>query len=492
MREPLACALLAAYLLVVMAMGVLAGRRGRDDADDFVAGDRAFGPLVMYFVMGATLFSAYALLGTPQRVVAKGSDVFYVLAYGSVGLVPLFYVGARVRRWGARHGFVTQAELVGARFDSRAITAMMAVGTLVAFWPYLVIQLKAAAIVVSWATGWESAAIGSGLVAAVVSFYVIRGGVRGVGWTNVLQGLAMLLIVWGVGLWIPHHLYGGVGPMLDRLALEHPEMLTLPGPGPTTAGQYSSEVFVSLLGFSVWPHVFMKCFTARSARLVRWSVVVYPSFLFFLLPLIFLGWVAFLEGGPAKDTVLLWLVDHEAIGAGPVIAALVAFAVLAASMSTLDALLHAGGSVLVRDLGVRVLGWQIGGREETRRMKLAIAVLALSAWLGLGVAERVSVFDLLLIGYDFIVQFVPVLYLGVLWRGANRVGAISGLASGLALTLLLQLWSTFAPESYAAWNPAALRPGVWALGLNLGILVLLSALRGPDARAHLDRFFPPR
>ena len=44
-----------------------------DDVHDFVAGDRAFGPVVMYFVMGATIFSAYALLGTPQRIVAKGS-----------------------------------------------------------------------------------------------------------------------------------------------------------------------------------------------------------------------------------------------------------------------------------------------------------------------------------------------------------------------------------------------------------------------------------
>ena len=69
----------------------------------------------MYFVLGATIFSAYALLGTPQRVVAKGSDAFYVLAFGSVGLVPLFFYGARVRRIGAREGFVTQAELFAAR-----------------------------------------------------------------------------------------------------------------------------------------------------------------------------------------------------------------------------------------------------------------------------------------------------------------------------------------------------------------------------------------
>src|SRR5690606_15690890 len=151
---------------------------------------------------------------------------------------------------------------------------------------------------------------------------------------------------------LPTHLYGSIGGMFDRVVAEHPEYLTLPGPGEQTpATRYSSEILVSILGFSMWPHMFMKCFTARSARLVQLSVVFYPSFLFFLLPLIFLGYVAVLGGGPADDSVLLWLVDLVADQpAYPLLFAFLAFAVLAASMSTGDALLHAGGSIAIRDV----------------------------------------------------------------------------------------------------------------------------------------------
>ncbi|MGB1700001.1 MAG: hypothetical protein ACPHRO_08620, partial [Nannocystaceae bacterium] len=74
MIEPVAATVVFGYLGVALVLGVLAGRRGGGGVTDFVAGDRAFGPVLMYFVMGATVFSAYALLGTPQRVVAKGSD----------------------------------------------------------------------------------------------------------------------------------------------------------------------------------------------------------------------------------------------------------------------------------------------------------------------------------------------------------------------------------------------------------------------------------
>src|SRR6186713_1906357 len=114
----MASALVFGYLACALVLGIWAGRRGSGGSDDFITGERSFGPVLMYFVMGAMVFSAYALLGTPQRVIAKGSDAFYALAYGSVALVPIFFFGAKVRRIGARLGLMTQAEFLGERFAS--------------------------------------------------------------------------------------------------------------------------------------------------------------------------------------------------------------------------------------------------------------------------------------------------------------------------------------------------------------------------------------
>ena len=190
MNGGLATAVVFAYLLVALSLGILAGRRGRGGVADFVAGDRAFGPVVMYFVMGATIFSAYALLGTPQRVITKGSDMFFIFAFGSVGFVPLFFLGARIRRIGARLDYVTQAEFVGGRFESRWVTGLMAGASVVSFLPYVVIQMKGAGLVLAAVTGWPLPA-GAACVYAVVVAYVVVGGVRGVGWTNVLQGVGL-------------------------------------------------------------------------------------------------------------------------------------------------------------------------------------------------------------------------------------------------------------------------------------------------------------
>ena len=54
--------------------------------------------------------------------------------------------------------------------------------------------------------------------------------------------------LWWLGLAIPQQLFGGIGPMFDRVIAEHPEYLTLPGPAPGTSdAQWSAEVLLSIL-----------------------------------------------------------------------------------------------------------------------------------------------------------------------------------------------------------------------------------------------------
>lgn len=476
------------YLAIVLVLGIVAGRRGGGGVADFVAGDRAFGPLLMYFVMGATVFSAYALLGTPQRVVSKGSDAFYILAYGAVGFVPVYFFGARVRKLGAKLGAVTQAELIGRRFDSRYVCGLMGAATVLAFVPYLVIQLKGAGMVMAAVTGWDPT-VGAGVVYGVVTLYVVLGGVRGVGWTNVVQGIAMLIVVWGLGLWIPHALYGGVPEMFDRVIAERPDTLVLPGPGPTSDGQYTAEVLVSILGFSMWPQVFMKCFTARSSKLVQLSAVLYPTFLFFLVPLLFIGYAAVLEGGPADDTVLLWMLERPALGGvGPAAFAFVAFAILAASMSTGDALLHAGGSILVRDVVVGGFGRELDEQTQTTAMRGCIIILGVVALLVLQASGGTSVVDLLLLAYAIPIQFMPLVLTGLYWRRANTQAAAAGLSVGVGAAVGLFVLQKVAPELYATLNPWNLQIGAIAGALNLATLVAVGLSTKPMPDEHLSEY----
>ena len=101
-----------AYLLVTLVTGIMSGFRVTKSVTGFVAADRSMNTVVLYFVMGASVFSSFAFLGGPGWAYSRGVASFYILAYGIVGVVPLYFFGPRVRRLGEKNGFVTQAEVL--------------------------------------------------------------------------------------------------------------------------------------------------------------------------------------------------------------------------------------------------------------------------------------------------------------------------------------------------------------------------------------------
>ena len=173
------------YLLASLTIGLLSGRKTSAGTEGYVAGDRALGFLVMYFIMGASIFSAFAFLGGPGWAYSRGAAAFYIIAYGLAGLVPWYFFGPKIARLGRRHHYVTQGELLADRYQSKAISVLLALISLVAFLPYLQLQMQGAGYVFSTVTEgrvpeWAGAAIAYG----IVLIYVFKSGVTGIGWTN--------------------------------------------------------------------------------------------------------------------------------------------------------------------------------------------------------------------------------------------------------------------------------------------------------------------
>jgi len=464
-------AVVVVYLIANLVVGILPGRRVSGSATGFVAGDRSLGLLVMYFITGATIFSAFAFLGGPGRVYSRGAAAFYILAYGVLGFLPFYFTGPRAARLGRRYGFVTQAEMVARRFRLPAIAGVMAAISLIAFVPYLALQIQGAGLVVAAVTGGRVPNWLGGLVVyAVVCAYVLNSGVLGAGWTNVFQGLFMMVLAWVLGLYLPWHLYGGVGAMFRRLAEERPELLTAPGltgsGAPWTWGQYTSSVFVSIVGFSCWPHLFMKAFTAKRERTLRQTVVLYPTFQIFLIPILLIGFSGVLfESAPATpNEILPHLLMH--LDLSPVVVGLFCAGALAASMSSGDTMAHATASIVVRDGLVCALGRRLDPVAERRAIRIAL-VLVLIASYAVAVTYEGSIVDLLLYyAYGPVVQFAPALLATLFWRRATGRGVLAGMIVGILVYLAVLLWKSLAVGD--------LHPGFYALAANAAVLVLVS------------------
>ncbi|MEM9293184.1 MAG: sodium:solute symporter family protein [Acidobacteriota bacterium] len=468
------------YLLVSLVAGILPGLRVSKSVSGYVAGDRSMNLLVLYFVLGASIFSSFAFLGAPGWAYSRGAAAFYILGYGAVGMVPLYFFGPRTRRLGQRFGFVTQAELLSFRFESRTLSVLLAVLSFIAFIPYLTLQMKGAGfLLATLSDGAISEAVGAAVTYAVVLIYVLSSGVLGVGWTNTLQGVFMMVVAWGLGLYLPHRLHGGVGEMFDSIAATvregAPALLEAPGLAadgtPWSWWAFSSAVVVSAFGFTAWPHLFMKSYAAASDRVLRWTVVLYPTFQLFLVPILLIGFagvLAYPGVSPADRILPVMLTEVEL---SPILVGLVCAGALAASMSSGDAILHAAASIAVRDGLAQVAPSWVGDDASQRQwIRGGVVVVAAIAYY-FAVVSEVSIVALLLGAYGGIAQIFPLLFCTFYWPRATGKGALAGLGGGLAVnTFFLVL-----PQL----KPWPLHEGVYGLAANVLLLVVVSLMTRP-------------
>ena len=473
---------IACYLVITLWIGLAAGRKSTSSVQGFVAGDRNFGLLVFYFVTGASMCSAFAFLGGPGWAYGRGAAAFYILSYGALGMVPWYWIGPRVADIGRNRGFVTQAQFITGRFPSRLLSVLIASLTLVAFIPYITIQIRGAGIVIEAVTeGNIPLEIGAALAYGIVTFYVMKSGVMAVGWTNTFQGVFMITIAWILGLYLPTHFYGGVGQMFDSIASARPGFLTVPGLDgngePWTWAGYSSAVLVSLIGVQMWPHLFMKAFTAKNNDIIRKTTMLFPTFWLFLIPVFLIGFagVLFPEKPPTSDFVLPFMIMQTDLP--PLIVGLFCAGALSASMSTGDALLHGSASVVEED-AVRLFV-KLDDKQAQTLMRFLIVIVGVASYL-LALGDHSSLVDLLLASYGIICQLAPTVLAAIYWKRATTIGILAGLTSGVFVTTILFVSNQL--------TPFGLHEGILGLLTHIPVLIIVSLLTEPQREEHVEGF----
>ena len=481
-KSSLITVIILTYLAVTLGVGLVAGRRASRSVQGYVAGDRDFGLLVMYFITGATVFSAFAFLGGPGWAYSRGAAAFYILTYGVLGMAPWYAMGPRVAALGRRFGFVTQAQLLVGRFPSRGLSALMAILTLAAFVPYVTIQMRGAGIVIEAVTdGRIPLAAGAALAYAIVLVYVLSSGVSAVGWTNTFQGVFMLVIAWALGIYLPYRLYGGVGPMFEQILEARPELLSLPGltggGEPWSWGAYTTAILASAIGVTMWPHLFMKAYTARSDKIIRRTVILFPTFQLFLIPIFLIGFagVLFPESPDQADFILPFLILRSDLPA--LVVGLFCAGALSASMSTGDALLHGAASVVVED-GVQPFREL---SDSGQRLLIRILVVAVGGVAYLfALVEGFSLVDLLLASYGIICQYMPAMVAALYWRRATTAGVVSGLLAGSAVSVFFFLMPDL--------KPLGMHEGILGLIVHIPVLLTVSLRGTPQEDEHVEGY----
>ena len=433
----LVIAIVVAYLLVLLAIGVWGGRESGDVKGYYVAGKK-LPSWVIAFSSNSTGESAWLLLGLTGMGYMVGIHAFWVVLGEVLGVTLAWVFVARpFKVYTDRYDSVTVPDFLEDRFRDRAhvlrlVSAFIILSMTAA---YTAAQLTASGKAFNAFLG-TSYGMGVAIGAVIILFYTTVGGFKAVAYSDLLQGLLMfgcLLVLPVVGIAAA----GGWSGMLATIRAEDPALLEPMGAlGLTPGGIASVAGFLAIgLAFLGSPQLLTRFISARDTRQITdGSLIAVVCIIVFDVGAVLAG----LAGravfpGLADPETIYPLMGAELFPA--VFTGVFLVVVLAAMMSTTDSLLILASSAVVRDVLQKVLRPDLSQLHLSRLGKATTVVLGVGA-LFMALAEVRVIFWFVLFAWSGLAcAFTPVILCALFWKGTTRAGAIAGMVTGFVVTV---------------------------------------------------------
>jgi len=461
------------YLVSILVVGLITWRRMRS-LDDFVLGGRRLSPFTAALSERASGESGWFLVGLPGAAYVTGFGEFWTVIGVAFGILCSWTFLARLLNSETRRlGALTIPDYLESRFGDRTrmlrVTAMAVI--LFFYTSYVAAQFDAAGILLEASFGLKPA-YGMAIGAAIVVLYTFMGGFIAVVWTDVVQGLLMMVVAVVLPIlgFLRVQESGGIVAVLQQT---NPDMLHMSG-GRVGWGFVNGVMLGGLmwgLGYLGQPHLLVRFMAIRSEKevatgrrvAVSWVLLAYWGAA--LMGILAVGLLPGLEGSerehvmPLLATMLLpaWLAGLAIAGG------------MAAMMSTADSQLLVATSALVEDVYARIFR---PNTSATRLVLLSRLATVLVAGVALFLAYRSHEFVFESVEYAWTgvaSSFAPVLLLGLRWKGMSRDGALAGMLGGMVSTVVWKnveglgavldmKLATFLIALLLAWGVSRLRP----------------------------------
>ena len=476
-----ATGLIFLYLLVTVVLGAVANRVLSVDLEDFLLYGRKAGFVVLYLTVVATYHSAFAFLGSGGFFYTHGVGFWAAGTWTVLTGALTWVLGTRIWALGKKFGYITPADMVADFYESEAVRVVTAVVSVLFTILYIQVQAQGLGYIINVASGGRiSFELGTFILLVVAAGYLMAGGLRAVYWTDVIQGLWMYVAVWVGALVLAREIFGGPLELWRTVMAERPDLLTLPGPeGFFTPGMWIGMSVTLSFGIVFQPHLFIRYYTAVSARTLKWLGATTPLYLMTLyIPaaLVGLGGAVAMPGLEVPDRIFPELLFEYA---PPVLTGVILAGATAAAMSTLDSILHSNMTVLTRDV------WQRYVRPEADQAHyVLVGRVFVVVLLAVGYVLSVRTFGFLVtlvsLSGSGALQLMPAV-VGVCFPGRRpftRTGVLAGIGAGLAgLYLTLVVWP----------HPLGLHGGVWSVLVNFAVTVAVSRVSAPPSPRTLER-----
>lgn len=519
--------IIVAYIAMIALMGYLGYRRTQSAGDYIVAGGDV-NPFIMALSYGSAFISTSAIIGFGGAAGAFGMGLLWLTFFTIfVGVFIAFvFFGKRTRTMGNNLGAMTFPELMAKRYQSHFIHIFS--GAVI----FVFMPLYAGAVLIGAARFLETALNMNYLTALLVftiliAIYVTTGGIKGVMYSDAMQGSIMFL---GMGFLIiyTYNQLGGITDAhtaLTKLGSMVPETLAAIGhQGWTSMPVFGSSLWWTLvstlvlgvgIGTLAQPQLAVKFMTVKSGRSLNRACLVGGVFIFAMTGVAFVvgalsnvhffnteGKIALAATEGNIDTIIPLYITT----AMPEwFAYIFMVTLLAAGVSTLSNLFHAMGTALGKDLYEQTAGKKRGSSRRTILFVRIGIVIGILASLFLGYQLPISIIARATAMFFGIAAaaFLPMYMLGIFWKRTTRAGAASGMVIG---TFSALFWLVFIKATEAEplgickaifGSPYLIEVHPWpvvdpiviGLPVSLIVTILVSIFTRPPEESHIKHCF---
>ena len=430
------------YLAILIGLALWSRQETHTMSGYFIAGKK-LPPWVVAFSTNATGESGWLLLGLTGMGYAVGAQAFWVVAGEVVGIaLAWLLLSRRVKRLSDQSDSITVPDLLAARFDDKThvLRKISVLIILVMVGAYVAAQMVATGKAFDGFTGMDYST-GVLVGATVIILYTLVGGYKAVAWTDLIQGILMLLGLIIVPL-IAIDAAGGWSAVLTDLQGQDPGLLTAWGPeGKSTAALVGIVSFLAVgLPFIGVPQLLVRFMSARSEEsLVPAMVISVIVILLFDLGAVLTGMAGrALFPGLEDPESILPLISTTMLH--PVLGGIMMVVVLAAIMSTVDSLLILASSAVVRDYLQQIRGSTLSDRALANRGKLVTVVIGVIG-IAFALHQTPMIFWFVLFAWSGLgAAFGPVLLCALWYPRTNLAGAVAGMLGGFITTVVWVLW----------------------------------------------------
>lgn len=473
-RQPIILLFVAAYMGICIWVGLWAMRRTKSAGDFFVAG-RGLGPWVVSLAVFSSTLSGFGFVGGPGLVYATGLSSIWMAVCSALGFATGYYlIAKRIRMIAEVRNAMSLPDIVFARYGSDAARLLSAGTILLGVLGYLATQILAMGVVLqSILAGTEmfaniSLIASVGISSAVLIFYCVTGGIVASVYTDLVQGIVMIIAGALVVITAASIFDGGFAEATGiLLAKDGEDIMPFGTLGPMAS---LSWYFLFGLGLAGQPHVATKMMMNRK---LSDNKAILPMTVFgyviaamlwvsvgIIMRALVLGDVALpLSGADEAAPAFLSTYAH------PILAGVVFAGLFAAIMSTADGFLNIGAAAIIHDIPKAIRGRSLENelfwaRTATIILSLVAAAIALSS------GQLIAILGAFGWG-TFAAALVPVVLIGLNWKQASARAAITAITVSLLINFAIQLWQIQIPYAISGGFLAMLTSMILFIGLSL-------------------------